>query len=456
MIETNEKILLDSLKNAFLKQNKGISKENFGPDDINQDKKEYYLKNIEDNCFQRKKRHDLKSDSRALRSSATMIYNTLGEKKDEIFFKNLNQQYLIYDYEEILPGLKDRTGPHLDVTLKTQDESKVIFIESKCLEWLSTAEKMVNSYLKHENYKYDNSDIFIPWFKKFLETPEEEQSEYSSIYSRYNSKQMNIHLFGIYNWCLKETKLPKEIKLWNIVWDYSDIEEYKTEKQEGIEYCKLANEEFAARFQKKFNINFSVEYIEYSDFLNIIDWTKKQERRNYLKRYEPKIGLSNSEFLEKYDDLWNETWHHGDSVIESTNTEWPYQNTTDDKISSKEKWKSLENIEGYTEYKVSNLGRVKFKGKIIPQGDIKQKGYLRLDPEGNYHVDHQVYVYTLVAIGFLGKRFNDGYDVHHRNNNGYDCSVENLMLLTRIQHNAVHCKENSKNYYKDILKNELE
>ena len=77
---------------------------------------------------------------------------------------------------------------------------------------------------------------------------------------------------------------------------------------------------------------------------------------------------------------------------------------------------------------------------VLEQGDFNNSGYLKLDPYNKYsgRVDHEVNVYTLIAMGFLGKELNDGYDVHHKINDGYNCRPENLILLTREQHNKVH------------------
>ena len=107
-----------------------------------------------------------------------------------------------------------------------------------------------------------------------------------------------------------------------------------------------------------------------------------------------------------------------------------------------EEWKFLTN-QYYTKYAVSNIGRVAFLDSdglyhVLEQDDKDSKGYLRLDPLGKFSVDHQIEVYKLIAMGFLGKQIGDGYDVHHRINDGYNCRKENLILLTREQHNKVH------------------
>ena len=48
------------------------------------------------------------------------------------------------------------------------------------------------------------------------------------------------------------------------------------------------------------------------------------------------------------------------------------------------------------------------------------------------------HVYSLVASAFLGEKEKDGYQVHHISNNGYDNSVNNLVLLTAAEHSFVH------------------
>ena len=104
-------------------------------------------------------------------------------------------------------------------------------------------------------------------------------------------------------------------------------------------------------------------------------------------------------------------------------------------------WKDLKEIAGFTEYSVSNFGRVKFKNTIIIQEDEKDKyGYLVLDPEHTKNVTHSVHVYTMIAYGFLGKLPKDGKHVHHIDNNGYNCRPENLILLDSEQHSYVHGK----------------
>lgn len=84
-------------------------------------------------------------------------------------------------------------------------------------------------------------------------------------------------------------------------------------------------------------------------------------------------------------------------------------------------------------YRVSNLGRIKFEGKIQKQKDEKT-GYVTLADE-NLRKD---YIYNFVAYTFLGKIEGDGMHVHHITNDGYYNTIENLVLLTQSEHSYVH------------------
>lgn len=123
---------------------------------------------------------------------------------------------------------------------------------------------------------------------------------------------------------------------------------------------------------------------------------------------------------------------------------------TDTPILKNETWGKIEGS-GFTRYEISNWGRVKYLGRIVPQKNrIKNGkeciGYLVLDKE-TFQKKYQkapcgftttTHVYSLVAYAFLGKKEKDGYQVHHISNNGYDNSVNNLVLLTSAEHSFVH------------------
>ena len=153
--------------------------------------------------------------------------------------------------------------------------------------------------------------------------------------------------------------------------------------------------------------------------------------------------LSDEDFIQQYSKLIN-TWHYGEDKVVFNKKKFAeiYNKEANKKYSEDEKedWKSLSHIPGYKNYWVSSNGRVRIGDYVLEQDDFNNSGYLKLDPYRKYkgRVDHEVNVYTLIAMGFLGKEYNDGYDVHHINNNGYDCRPKNLILLTRKQHIAVH------------------
>ena len=86
-----------------------------------------------------------------------------------------------------------------------------------------------------------------------------------------------------------------------------------------------------------------------------------------------------------------------------------------------------------TKYSVSNLGRIKYEGKIQKQKDEKT-GYVTL-ADGNLRKD---YIYNFVAYTFLGKIEGDGMHVHHITNDGYYNTTDNLILLTQDEHSYVH------------------
>lgn len=153
-----------------------------------------------------------------------------------------------------------------------------------------------------------------------------------------------------------------------------------------------------------------------------------------------KCKLDDNEFLECYEQLWEKTQHKNspENEIKAKKQEDEKRYNSEDASLLGEEWRKLPNYENYC---ISTMGRVKYKCKIVRQDDKAQTCYLKLDVDKEMRVDHSVNVYTLVAKAFLGKKEGDGYDVHHIDNNGYDNRPENLILLTRTQHHAVHSKE---------------
>lgn len=109
-----------------------------------------------------------------------------------------------------------------------------------------------------------------------------------------------------------------------------------------------------------------------------------------------------------------------------------------------EEWKD---IEGYSNYQVSNKGRVRSKQRTIEQYGHK-KNYKRTIPgkilkprrqNGGYLLVWLSYkgekkaltVHRLVATAFIGK--NDKLDVNHKDGNKQNNCVENLEFVTRSE-----------------------
>ena len=109
---------------------------------------------------------------------------------------------------------------------------------------------------------------------------------------------------------------------------------------------------------------------------------------------------------------------------------------------------------GWERIFVSNQARIKYlkddgNFEFLNQDEdpsISDFGYLVIDPEKKYPELHKLVstgyprVYKLVAMAFLGKNEyeGDGSVIHHIDNNGYDNRPENLIWLTREEHNQIH------------------
>ena len=461
-------IILNKLKTSLLYKDLEYEKENT-----------YHLKNIESNLFF-EPYDDIDKRANSIRSSAAMIYNTIGP--DSIIIDGKKYSNIVYEREFPALDNKDNSdhdhSAHLDVSMLSEDSTELLLIEAKMLEWIDVGKNNPKScskaYLSSYCYREESKDMYPHFKESFLslihpDSISKMEKSYPPSYKRYDAIQMNIHILGIYNFCArKKEKIPKRIRLLNIVWDYDEAEEYQTEEREGKEYVAYANVTFRNLF-KQLGVDFSVEYVRYSDFLNRVDWSNDLEHRQYLRRYEIKKTLSDEEFEKQFDSLWNETIRKGekqedyekriksdsslklkDDVFDKDKAKLRYNPEPEGEAYLKEnllsikgeEWRILTN-QYYTKYAVSNHGRVAFLDKdglyhVLEQDDEDSKGYLKLDPSGRYSVDHQIEVYKLIAMGFLGKQIGDGYDVHHKINDGYNCRPENLILLTREQHNKVH------------------
>ena len=105
-------------------------------------------------------------------------------------------------------------------------------------------------------------------------------------------------------------------------------------------------------------------------------------------------------------------------------------------------------------YCVSSLGRIAIdlgnnKRKILLQADMRdektgllKKGYLAISYENDELVEgklnHSTCVYNFVGWTFYPESIRENLDIHHINNNGYDCRPDNLIPLTPREHSKAH------------------
>lgn len=256
--------------------------------------KNYYLSCSEENLFFTPY-EGIDSRANSIRSSAAMIYNTIGP--DSVILDGKKYQNIEYEREFSALNNNDATdhdhSAHLDVSMLSEDKTELTLVEAKMLEWTENPKSMSIAYLSPRCYPPEIDKAvphFIESFKSLKSFPEVKDSKDAKrimpFYSKYDAVQMNIHILGIYNYCAREKgKVPKKIRLLNIVWNYDEAEEYQTEEREGKEYVAFANVTFRNLF-KQLGVDFSVEYVRYSDFLTRVDWSNDFEHRTYLKRYE--------------------------------------------------------------------------------------------------------------------------------------------------------------------------
>ena len=88
-------------------------------------------------------------------------------------------------------------------------------------------------------------------------------------------------------------------------------------------------------------------------------------------------------------------------------------------------------------YEVSNLGRIRIDNTILIQEAYKD-GYLVISRNNDVPQvgNHSIEIYKFISAAFFGNP--KGRDIHHINNNGYDCRPDNLILLEPREHSKVH------------------
>lgn len=105
-----------------------------------------------------------------------------------------------------------------------------------------------------------------------------------------------------------------------------------------------------------------------------------------------------------------------------------------------EVWKVIPNTND--NYYISNYGRVKSKAQynaILLKATVSEKGYEKVMIIENNERKNK-FVHTLVAQCFLQepKDKNKEYQIHHKDQNGRNNNVNNLMYVTIQEHYNIH------------------
>lgn len=110
-----------------------------------------------------------------------------------------------------------------------------------------------------------------------------------------------------------------------------------------------------------------------------------------------------------------------------------------------EQWKEIPNTNGV--YEVSNKGRVKSKAgyeAIILKPLVNKCGYERLDIIVDGKRQSKL-VHRLVADSFLERPKSIDYQIHHKDLDKKNNSVENLEWLSVAEHKRKHMKKEANN-----------
>lgn len=113
-----------------------------------------------------------------------------------------------------------------------------------------------------------------------------------------------------------------------------------------------------------------------------------------------------------------------------------------------EEWREIKGTNG--NYFVSNKGRIKSccnYNAIIVKPSTNQKGYEKVQIFYSNNEKHNKYIHTLVAEEFeeCGKKENDTFQVHHKDNNTYNNNASNLIWLSIEEHNKIHYGKKAEN-----------
>ena len=281
--------ILKKLKRKLLEVNPSIQDLDFGSTIFPNSEKaqQYYLFDKTNNLFESPNADlNLGFGVEALRSSAAMIFNLLGQNALRI--NNIDFEPPKYEYE--FPAIKNvknsKHNAHLDAVLFSKDGNCMYAIEAKLLEWINSPKNLSPAYLNSEMYLECNlcQETFNNFFNEYMVPKTDNKGRYCHKQERYDAIQMTIHILALYNACCEKDNLPKNISLYNVVWKY-DCDYYRTEEKEAKEFMANANKTFRPLFKEK-GYEFIVAYKTFQEFKEMIDFSDDLDREIYLKRYE--------------------------------------------------------------------------------------------------------------------------------------------------------------------------
>lgn len=161
--------ILTSLKNQLKVVSPELTDESFSPlDMINEhpDKAPFYLKNILDNLYNAQLHNKIDFRANAIKSSAAMIFNTLGST--DFFLDGRKYNNIKYEVElEVIKIEEHKHNAHLDASFISDNGKEINFVEAKMLEWLSSPKNLSRVYLDKKCYLKETGDKiknFIDFF----------------------------------------------------------------------------------------------------------------------------------------------------------------------------------------------------------------------------------------------------------------------------------------------------
>lgn len=278
-------LLKDKLIEAAKVKGPELTDSDFGSQRWKMSKKNvYYLNKYQKNLFENPEPNTkLGTGVEAVRSSAAMIFNLLGEE----YFVLDKKDYSDIEYEQGFRAIKKSPKARLDTVFRSSDKTEMYAVEAKLLEWKDSPKNLAKAYLDKRRYYATNKNCqsFIDFFQSLILQKQDSYGWYKHLTKRYDAIQMTIHTLALYNHFSEEkTSTIKKLTLLNVVWKY-DCDEYAIEEQEAQEYIKKANSRFAPLF-KQIGIDFSIQYSTFQDFMQRIDFSNAPKRFEYLKRYE--------------------------------------------------------------------------------------------------------------------------------------------------------------------------